>query len=303
MEIIFLLFKQNVVMAIYLFIGFLLFRKKLITLTGSGELGKILLYLVMPTAIIKSFMRDFSLEMLEGAAISFLAAVLALMVSVLIARAFFRKDAIEHFSAAFSNAGFIGIPLVQMVLGDEAVFYIASFVAVLNILQWTYGVAVITEGRDNISAKKIITNPIVISFLLGLLLFFMPVKLPDIFTEIVGTVASMNGPLAMIVLGVYLAQLTLKELFSDKKVYLCCLVRLIIIPCTTMLVLSFLPERYFMIKMAVMIAASAPVGTNVAIFAQLSGKNYRQAVKNICLSTLFCVAIMPVILGIANALW
>ena len=52
----------------------------------------------------------------------------------LLSRLFFSADqATERFGAAFSNAGFIGIPLVQMTFGNEAVFYVSSFVALLNI--------------------------------------------------------------------------------------------------------------------------------------------------------------------------
>lgn len=49
-------------------------------------------------------------------------------------------------------------------------------------------------------------------------------------------------------------------------------------------------------------AASAPVGSNVAIFAQLYHKDYTRAVKEVCMSTLLCIIIMPVIIGIAQFL-
>ena len=102
--------------------------------------------------------------MFTGFLISFGAALGALLLSMLVSTLVFRrKSAIRRFGAAFSNAGFIGIPLVQMTLGEDAVFYVASFVAILNILQWTYGVFIITGDRSQISLKKIITNPIAVS--------------------------------------------------------------------------------------------------------------------------------------------
>ena len=220
MDIVLLLLKQNLIMFLYLLIGYFLFRKKLVSTQGSADIGRMLLYVVMPIAIIKSYLVDFSMEKLEGLAVSFVLAILSLLLAIVIARLFFKKDSgIERFGVAFSNAGFIGIPLVQMTLGEEAVFYVASFVALLNILQWTYGVLVITGDKSAISFAKIRTNPIVLSFMAGILLFFLPVSLPAAVTGIIGTIASMNGPLAMIVLGVYLAQIPLKSLFTDKKVY------------------------------------------------------------------------------------
>jgi hypothetical protein len=304
MEIVYLLFRQNAVMFLYMLVGFLLYKNKMLTKTGSGELGKLLLYAVIPMAIIKSYMKDFSRELFVGFVISFFAALVLLILSILISSLFFsKKDAIRQFGAAFSNAGFIGIPLVQATIGEDAVFYIASFVSLLNILQWTYGIWIMTRDKSAISLKKIPTNPIVISIVIGLLLFFLPVTLPEVLSSVVGTLASMNGPLAMIVLGAYLAQIPFKDLVTDKLTYLCTLVRLFVIPFATILVLLLLPDSYSTIRLAVLLAAAAPVGANVAIFAQLYGKEYTDAVKDVCLSTICSIVTMPLIVALANMIW
>ena len=304
MDIVILLLKQNLIMLIYLLIGYFLFKKKLVSTQGSGDIGRMLLYIVMPVAIIKAYIIDFSVERLQGLLISFLAAVFSLMLSIVISRFAFRnEEGIERFGAAFSNAGFIGIPLVQMTLGTEAVFYVSSFVALLNILQWTYGVLVMTGDRSVISFQKVRTNPIVISFLVGIALFLLPIPLPQVVESVLATVSSMNGPLAMIVLGVYLAQVPLKSLFTEGIVYRCTFVRLIVIPVLTLLLMMLVPKEYYLVKMAVLIAASAPVGSNVAIFAQLHEKDYTRAVKEVCMSTLCCIITLPIIVGIAGLLF
>lgn len=304
MEIVSLLFRQNVIMFLYLCIGYMLYKKKVITAHGSGEIGRLLLHVIMPAAIIKSYIKDYSRGMLAGFLVSFGAALFALLLAMFISRLVFRRrSAIRQFGAAFSNAGFIGIPLVQMTLGEEAVFYVASFVAILNILQWTYGVFIMTGDRTQISLRKITTNPIAVSLAIGLLLFFLPVELPAIVTGVIGTLASMNGPLAMIVLGAYLAQVPLKELFTDRLTYLCAAVRLILIPVLTMLCLFLIPEGFGTVRLAVMLAAAAPVGSNVAIFAQIYDKEYTDAVKDVCLSTVLSILTMPVVIGIANYIW
>lgn len=304
MDIVILLLKQNLIMLIYLLIGYFLFKKKLVSTQGSGDIGRMLLYIVMPVAIIKAYIIDFSVERLQGLLISFLAAVFSLLLSIVISRFAFRnEEGIERFGAAFSNAGFIGIPLVQMTLGTEAVFYVSSFVALLNILQWTYGVLVMTGDRSVISCQKVRTNPIVISFLVGIALFLLPIPLPQVVESVLGTISSMNGPLAMIVLGVYLAQVPLKSLFTEGIVYRCTFVRLIVIPVLTLLLMMLVPKEYYLVKMAVLIAASAPVGSNVAIFAQLYEKDYTRAVKEVCMSTLCCIITLPIIVGIAGLLF
>lgn len=291
-------------MFIYLLIGYLLFKKKLITAAGSGEMGKLLLYVIMPVAILRSYARDFSMEMLAGFLVSFAAALASLILAMVVSTLFFRKkSAIRQFGASFSNAGFIGIPLVQMTLGEEAVFYVASFVAILNILQWTYGVFIMTRDRETVRLRKIVTNPIVISFAVGMALFFLPIKIPELLSGVIGTLASMNGPLAMIVLGAYLAQTSLKELFTDGETYLCAFVRLIVIPVLTIVLLWVIPGTYSTVRLAVMLVAAAPVGSNVAIFAQLYHKEYTTAVKDVCLSTVFSILTMPLIIGLANYIW
>ncbi len=301
MEIVVLLLRQNLVMLVYMMIGYFLYKKKLVSAGGSADIGRILLYIVMPAAILKSYLADFSRERLEGLFVSFLAALLSLLLSIAAARiAFSKEQGIERFGAAFSNAGFIGIPLVQMTLGEEVVFYVSSYVALLNILQWTYGLVTITGDRSLISVKRLRTNPILLSFLAGIALFLLPVSLPETAENVVGTIAAMNGPLAMIVLGVYLGQVPLRSLFSGRVVYRCALVRLIVIPVLTMALLFVFPEKYHMLKLTILIAASAPVGSNVSIFAQLYGQDYMQSVKEVTLSTLLCIITLPLILGIAD---
>ena len=151
-----------------------------------------------------------------------------------------------------------------------------------------------------ISVKRLRTNPILLSFLAGIALFLLPVSLPETAENVVGTIAAMNGPLAMIVLGVYLGQVPLRSLFSGRVVYRCALVRLIVIPVLTMALLFVFPEKYHMLKLTILIAASAPVGSNVSIFAQLYGQDYMQSVKEVTLSTLLCIITLPLILGIAD---
>lgn len=303
MEIIALLIRQNVIMAIYMACGYFLYRKKIISQNGSADIGKMLLHLVMPMAIIKAYIRDFSIELLQGFLISFIVSLIALILAIIISKfCFQRVSVIKQFGCAFSNAGFIGIPLVQMVLGDEAVFYVASFVALLNILQWTYGVFIFTNDKSAISFKKIFTNPIVIALYVGLLLFLLPVKLPVEITTVISTLASMNGPLAMLVLGTYLAQIKFSELFKAKTTYLCTAVRLFLIPAITAVIFWVLPSKYEIMKLALLFAAAAPVGANVAIFAQLYNQNYTEAVKDVCMSTLCSIISIPVITMLINVI-
>ncbi len=304
MDIVSLLFRQNLVMLIYLLIGWGMYKGRLLTKQGSGELGKLLLYVITPVVILNSFSREFTPAMLTGFLLSFAAAAGSLLLSMAVSTLVFRKrSAIRQFGSSFSNAGFIGIPLVQMTLGDDAVFYVVTYVALLSILQWTFGVYTITKDRSTVSLKKIVTNPVVLSLAGGLLLFFLPVRVPELLRGVMETLASMNGPIAMLVIGSYLAQMRFRDLFTSRLTYLCSFLRLLLIPVLTIPLLTLIPAEYLTIRLAVLIVASAPVGANTAIFAQMFQKDYTAAVRDICLSTVLSIASLPLIVGLANLVW
>lgn len=305
MQMINILLKQLFLMFIYMISGYILYRKNIVNNHGAENFGKLLLYIVLPATIIKSYNISFAKEKAIGLLISFVLAMFSLIISILVSKIVFkeRKNAIESFGAAFSNAGFIGIPLVQIVLGSEAVFYAAAFVSVLNILQWTYGLFILTNDRKVISLKKIVFNPILISFIIGIFIFLLPFNIPKIFIDTLNGISSMNGPLAMIIIGIYLAQVKIKEVFTKIQIYKVSFVRLILIPAITLILLTTLPSQFNMIKFTILILASAPIGSNLAIFAQITDNNYKLAVKQICLSTLLCIITMPLIIGISVYIW
>lgn len=303
MEFMSVLVQQVIIMFLLMLIGCILFRTKKLTAEGSKSLGNLLVYVIMPGVVINAYMTEFSMERLKGLALAFVFSAIALGLAMVISAIFFKRHPIENFGTAFSNAGFMGIPIVQAVLGSEAVFYVSAFVALLNLLQWTYGVFVITKDKRQVSVRKIITNPILISMIIGICLFLIPVEIPHVISETVSLVAGMNAPVAMISLGTYLAQITAAQLVRDKAAWLSTLVRLLVIPLVTLGVLTFIPESYASLKMAILIVAATPVGSNVAIFAQIHNKDYTQAVKSVCLSTLCSLVSIPLILACAGWLW
>lgn len=303
MEIVTILLRQIIIMFLFMMIGVWLFRTGKLTKAGSKDLGNVLIYVIMPCVVLNAYMTEFSRERLTGLLWAFGLSVAALLLAMLVSHVIFKKHPIENFGTAFSNAGFMGIPLVSAVLGTEAVFYTSAFVALLNILQWTYGVFVITRDKKQISARKILTNPVLVSLLVGILLFLLPVEMPSVVTSTVGSIAAMNAPVAMISLGTYLAQIRLKELFTDRTAYASTAVRLIVIPLLTLILLWPVPAEYMTVKLAVLIVAVTPVGSNVAIFAQIHNQNYTQAVKSVCLSTLCSIVTMPLLVALARMVW
>lgn len=296
MAVVPILLRQLAIMAIYMAVGYFLYRKRLVTAQGCKELGNLLLYVVLPCAIVNSYRVERTPEKTGQLLWSLLLSLGALLLAMAVCTVLFRGRKIECFGVSFSNAGFMGIPLVSAVLGGEGVFFISSFVALLNIFQWTYGVVVMTDSRDSIQLKKLAKNPILIAMGAGLVLFFLQPPLPSVVTGAVSALAGLNAPVAMIILGIYLAQTELASVFNAPVLYGAAAVRLLLIPALTAVLLCLLPADPTL-KLAIFIAASAPIGSNVAIFAQIHGQDYTLAVREVCLSTILSVVTMPAVIA------
>ena len=225
-----------------------------------------------------------------------------LLLSVLVSHLVFRKDAIAAFAGAFSNPGFFGIPLVVASMGQQAVFYAAAYVAFLNIGQWTYGVSRLTGQpiHQGFEPRKLIRAPFVIAILTGLLLFAFRIQLPELAKNILNTVAGLNTPLAMFTVGIYLAQTDLLKMLRRKSLYWIAAVRLLVIPAISILLLMLLPSSMREMKTVLLIAAACPVGSNVAVYAQLHGKDYPYAVETVVISTVFSILTLPFIIWLSG---
>ena len=295
-----ILLRQIAIMALLAAVGVYLSRKGFLSPQGTKDLGAILLRVIIPCVIVKSYITEFSrerlLELALSAGLTLLGFILAMVISYLV---FGKRRRLENFAASFCNAGFIGIPLAQAIIGEEGVFYIAASVALLNLFQWTYGVYIMADRKDAISAKTIAKNPVVIAIVIGVVLFVSRIPVPGIVTSTLGYIAGMNTPIAMILMGTYLAKLPLKKLL-DKRAYGCVLFRLVIIPAVILLVFWVLPVSNADIALAAFLAAATPVGANICVFAQQYDCDYEFSVVTVCLSTLLSVITVPLLVSFAQ---
>lgn len=305
MEMMLILARQILQMFLLGGLGFLMFKGKKITQEGSKTLGNILIYLALPAVIINGFLVERTQERLLGMLWSGIGAAALLLLSILVSRLFFRRDPIAAFAGAFSNPGFFGIPLIVASVGQGAVFYVACFVAFLNIGQWTYGVSLLTGQpiRKGFEPKKLIRAPFMIAVLIGLALFLSRLTLPDMLKGVLQTVGQLNTPLAMFTVGVYLAQTDILSMVRRKRLYGLSAVRLVLIPLLSLLLLSLLPAEMRDMKLALLLAISCPVGSNVAVYAQLHGRDSSYAVETVVMSTLFSLFTIPAVVYLSSILW
>ena len=298
--LILILLRQIAIMALLMAVGIYLSRKGFLSPQGTKDLGAILLRIIIPCVIVKSYITTYSrerlLELALSAGLALVAFILAMGIAYLV---YGKRRRIENFASAFCNAGFIGIPLAQAVIGDEGVFYMAASVALLNLFQWTYGVYIMTDRRDSISAKTIAKNPVVIAIVIGIALFLSRLPVPGIVTSTLGYIAGMNTPVAMILMGTYMAKLPWRKLL-DKRAYGCVLFRLVIIPAVVLLVFWTLPISNQNVALAAYLAAATPVGANICVFAQQYDCDYEFSVVTVCLSTVLSIVTVPLMVSLAQ---
>ena len=298
--LILILLRQIAIMALLMAVGIYLSRKGFLSPQGTKDLGAILLRIIIPCVIVKSYITTYSrerlLELALSAGLALAAFILAMGIAYLV---YGKRRRIENFASAFCNAGFIGIPLAQAVIGDEGVFYMAASVALLNLFQWTYGVYIMTDRRDSISAKTIAKNPVVIAIVIGIALFLSRLPVPGIVTSTLGYIAGMNTPVAMILMGTYMAKLPWRKLL-DKRAYGCVLLRLVVIPAVVLAVFWALPISNQNVALAAYLAAATPVGANICVFAQQYDCDYEFSVVTVCLSTVLSIVTVPLMVSLAQ---
>ena len=210
---------------------------------------------------------------------------------------------VEQFGVAFCNAGFIGIPLVSQLLGEGCLFYLTIYLTVMPLFVWTVGLKLITGDAAGIRWRKIFGNPAMIAFLIGFALFLLPVPIPAALGQTLSFLSACNTPLGMIVLGVFLAQCPIREIFANRKSYAVSFGRLIVAPLASLALLSLLPASLTEMKLTIYIAGCTPVGVLLAMLSQKVGKDYRYGATLVCLSTLLSLFSLPPMIGLALRLW
>ncbi len=294
---------QVVIMFLLAGIGALMFRSGKISLEGSKSIGSILVNLSLPAVIINGFLVERTPERITGLLLSALLAAVTLALAILAAWVCFRKDPMAQFAAAFSNPGFFGIPIILSCLDNGAIFYIAAYVAFLNLLQWSYGVSLLTGATENITPKRLLTAPFVIAIEIGAFFFLTGFPVPGILAKAVTHLANLNTPLAMFATGVYMAQTDPKKMVRKAVLYKISVVKLLVVPLLAMGMLALLPKAYFDLKLTLLIAAACPTGTNIAVYAQLHDRDFGYAVETVAVTTILSLLTLPLVTQLAIVLW
>lgn len=203
MELSLLLMEQILELFLIMLAGFFIVKLHLLKDSDSRIVSLIVLYLVIPCAILESFSIEYTKETLLGLALAAAAAIVIQILFILITTLLskiFSFDGIEQATLIYPNCGNLIIPLVGAVLGDEWVIYSFGYMATQTVLMWTHCINLIS-GRRDYKLKNIFLNVGVISILAGVCLFIFQIALPDPLMSVIGKLGDMMGPLSMLVIG------------------------------------------------------------------------------------------------------
>ena len=298
-------FIQVAVMFIIMSIGILCYKKKMISENTGAELSKFLLMIVNPCVILHAFQIEYKPGLANGLLISALLAVVSNTLGVIIATLFIRKNPerkeyiVERFAIVFSNCGFMGIPLIQAIVGDIGVFYASTYVAVFNLFTWTYGVSIMKGKMSLNDIIKVLTSAPIISIVVGIFIFLFSIKIPTIIGKPIEFISNLNTPLAMIVTGIYLARTNIKIALKNVRIFIVSFLRLIVVPAVMLVVFIFIGaenEIFTSLLVANMIATACPTASSTLMMSRMFERNAEYASMIITVSTLFSILTIPVIM-------
>ncbi len=296
---------QVIILFILIFLGFILTRANIFQEKGVKCMTDLVLYLATPCVMIKSFSREFSFPLFKNLLTSIVLTLVIHLLFILLSKIFLRSKNIERrnllqFAVIFSNCGFMAIPLLQALLGEDGVFYGSVYIAVFQTVTWSYGVYLI-GGKKFITAKKMFINPGVIGFGLALTVFCLNIPLPKVILEPVSYMASLNTPLPMLIIGYYLSNSNILAGLRDIKLIFTCILRLFILPLFAIICFWILGFNGTL-PMAISICASAPAAAIITMFCSKFGADTELSVTTVSLTTLLSIISMPVVITIAEQL-
>ena len=309
--------------------GVILKKTKLST-DGLGKgLSNLVLYIAQPALILRSYLRPFDSDILVNMVYVLVFSVIAHLIFTVVTMLSFKRspDCVRRmlrFATIFSNAAFMGMPLIESVISAEALIYASIYNITFNAWQWTLGVYICTANRDvdgdgiddaealrkkgGVSVKRVLLHPTMLAAALGLVCFFLSLdpganykELPVYSRFIVEVLDGLKGlvaPLSMVVLGLRLAEINLKGFFKERSLYICLALRHVILPVAAfavMRVAAIFLNIHIDVITSVLIMAAAPAATSATMFAEKYDCDSAYVSKVVAVSTILSIITMPLI--------
>ena len=289
--------------------GYLLMKRKMISEACIPGCSKILLYVCQPCLAVYSFMSvPLTREMLIN--IGLFALLMIVIHAVMLGGTYLvlRKKAKEPIyriltiGTTFGNCAFFGIPIIEALLPVEApglLVYTTVYAVVMNVLGWTVGSAIIANDIKYMSVKKIFLNPAMIGALVAFIIYLTGISFPEEIGSMISMTARMATPLSMLVMGMRLATMEMKTVFTDIRIYLTIAVKQFLMPAIAfgiVMALSLIDSVDTLLLKTFFITCSCPAASIVLNFAEIVGEGQKSAANLVLVSTMCSIITLPIMM-------
>lgn len=313
MEVALTLSTQILIMFLLMAIGVYCNKLQIFTIEGERDLNSFLVVIVVIAVILQPFTTtEYSTELLHNLFIALMLALLFNVVGIIISSLIYGTKTLEAkisiLSSVYPNSGFMALPLLFAVFGSEGLFYGAIYIAVFNIFIWIHLVPLLNDEPKKSFlqyAKLIAKTPVVITVVISIFLFAFDIKLPYPIETVVSYIASVNTPLAMILLGIFVSKTNMLNAFTNIKIYKICAMKLVILPLVYIFILKIITFFYPIdqtVIVCLLISSGAPTAGIVSIMCNRLGKNVEFSIQTMALSTLLSLVTLPVVVFLAQTI-
>lgn len=291
--------KQVAVLAVLMAIGYIGTKKNVINESTSRGMTSILTNIALPSLIISSFNMTYTNETLKGLFLIFIYSVGAHLLTALVVKFLYikysrGKSAVLRFGTIFPNSGFMGLPLIYDIFGQEAALYGSVFMIPYHTILWTYGESILAKEKGDSPIKKLVKTPALVAIVIGTILFALKIQMPYVLSKSFSMLSSLTSPLSMLMLGEKITKLKLKDIIGDKDIYYGCFIKLIVIPIISLIILNIIkaPE---LLKNIVVFMQSLPTAILLVVLTQKHEGEIELASKFTVISHMVSIFTIPLI--------
>lgn len=292
-------------MLMYMACGFILVKSKKADPSHAKSLSAFLLYICSPCMIINAFSEmEYSLGSFLEIIKFFFTAIAVMLLFFIILYAVLRKRyedpkyRIFSIGSVLGNVGFFGLPLVKALFPGYplAVCYCMAYVVAMNLIVFTVGVFMITQNKKFISLKTVFFNPTTVALVIALPIYFFGITLPSPLAGAVSLLGNVTTAICMLVLGMRLASMSLKKVFSQPFTYITALSKLVVFPIFAFLCVCFLPFFDDIFKTTLFVLSAAPSAAFILTLAELHGKEQELSANIVLVASVMSIITLPLLL-------
>lgn len=287
--------------------GYISFRRGWVNATGSQQLSAMIVKIFNPALIIATAVGGDTKPSGDQVA-SNLVLVVILFASLIVlgpvVASILHVDgtnrSLFRIMIVFCNLGFMGIPLVSSLYGESETFFVAWYILGFNFLFYSWGLDVFAKaaGRSEKFSPRKLLNSGMIAGVIAVALFFLPIELPAIVADSVTYVSSLCVPCSMLVTGFALAQIDLRTVFTDGKMYCYIAIKMLAIPIIAALLLRTLGGAMGLnpvVAGIMVIMYGMPSGSLPIIVCEEYGLESEMLSRGYALTTILALITLPLI--------